>query len=79
VSALAPIDSATSGQRDLLVTIMTRARDTIAIARDLIDRHGGAAPALVDQRVRDNLAAGDAEAAAFWSQVAQAVRALRGI
>jgi hypothetical protein len=55
---------------------MNRARDTIAVARDLLDRHGGAALEIVDQRVRDNLAAGDTEAVTFWSQVAQALRAL---
>ena len=53
-----------------------RARDTIDIARVMIDRHGPAASATVDRRCRDNLAAGDAEAAAFWSRVARAVRAL---
>ena len=56
---------------------MSQARDTIAVARDMIARHGDAALPLVDQRFRDNLAAGDSEAAAFWSQVAQALRAMR--
>lgn len=56
---------------------MTSARDTIAVAREMIARHGDAALPLVDRRFRDNLAAGDAEAAAFWSQVAQALRAMR--
>jgi hypothetical protein len=56
---------------------MTRARDAIAVAREMIERHGESAIALVDRRFRDNLAAGDAEAAAFWSQVAQALRTLR--
>jgi len=55
---------------------MDRARDTIDVARVMIDRHGEAAPAAVERRFRDNLAAGDTEAAAFWSQVGRALRAL---
>jgi hypothetical protein len=56
---------------------MDSARDTIDVARVLIDRQGSAASAVVDRRYLDNLAAGDVEAAAFWSQVARAVRALQ--
>lgn len=55
---------------------MSKAQDTIAVARDIIERHGDDAIPMVDQRFRDNLAAGEAEAAAFWYQVAQALRAL---
>jgi hypothetical protein len=55
---------------------MDRARDTIDVARVMIDRHGQDASAAVDRRFHDNLAAGDAEAAAFWSQVGRALRAL---
>lgn len=55
---------------------MSNARDTIVVARDMIERHGADAIPVVDRRFQDNKAAGDAEAAAFWSQVAQAVRAL---
>lgn len=55
---------------------MSAARDAIAVARDMIERHGDDALPLVDQWFQDNLAAGDTEATAFWSQVARALRAL---
>ena len=54
----------------------SRVKDAIAVARDMIERHGPHAISVVDQRFQDNLTAGDAEAAAFWSQVARAVRVL---
>lgn len=55
---------------------MSSARDTIAVARDMMARYGNDAIDVVDRRLQDNLSAGDAEAAAFWSQVVQALRAL---
>lgn len=61
----------------MFVTVMSRARDAVAIARDLIARHGEAATEIVDKRIQDNRAAADTEAVTFWSQVAQALRALR--
>ena len=55
---------------------MSRATNVIAVACELISRHGGEAAFLIDRRAQENARAGDNEAAGFWSQVAQAIRAL---
>ncbi len=53
------------------------ARNTVAVARELIARHGTDAASTVDKRVQENAKLGDREAAIFWRHVAQAVRALQ--
>ncbi len=53
------------------------ARNAIVVARELIVRHGTEAASVVDRRVQENTQLGDQEAASFWRQVSQAVRALR--
>jgi hypothetical protein len=56
---------------------MSNARTVIAVAEELVARHGGDAASLTDRRARENARAGDSEAAAFWARVAQAIRALK--
>ena len=52
-------------------------RDAVAVARYLIGRHGDNAAAIAEQRAHANHQHGTADDAAFWSEVAQAVRALQ--
>jgi hypothetical protein len=57
---------------------MPGARNVIAVASRMIARYGHASTAMMEKRVEENARAGDAEAAAFWANVAKAVRALDG-
>ena len=60
-----------------MISAMTSPMDEIAVASHMIERYGAGAAALMEARARDNREAGDDEAAVFWAQVAQAVRALQ--
>jgi hypothetical protein len=55
---------------------MCSTRHVIAVAREIVARHRGDAASLMDRRAQENARAGDSEAAIFWTQVAQAVRAM---
>ncbi len=54
------------------------ARNIIAIAREMVGQYGSEAASVMERRAQENMTAGDGEAAAFWAQVARAVRALEG-
>ena len=60
-----------------MISSMTSLMNEIAVATHMIERYGERAAALMDRRARDNREAGDDEAAMFWAQVAEAVRALQ--
>ena len=55
---------------------MSSARNVIEVAREIIARHGSDAASTMERLARENAEAGDSEAAAFWAQVAQAIRAM---
>jgi len=54
---------------------MSTTKNVVAIAREVIARHGSNAVSMMDRRVHENVGAGDSEAAALWMQVGKAVRA----
>jgi hypothetical protein len=55
---------------------MSTTKNVVAIAREVIARHGSNAVSMMHRRVYENARAGDGEAAALWMQVGKAVRAL---
>jgi hypothetical protein len=55
---------------------MSELRSIVRVARSLLDELGPAGPAVIAERAREHQQAGDAEAAAFWAQVAHAMRSL---
>jgi len=55
---------------------MSSARNLIAVAREMMARHGSDAASMMERRAQENAEAGDSEAAAFWAQVVQAIRAM---
>jgi hypothetical protein len=55
---------------------MSNARTVVAVAREIIARHGVESAAITEKRAEENACVGDREAAAFWRRVTQAVRAL---
>lgn len=57
---------------------MSSARDMIEIARQIIERYGDGAADEAARRAAQNREHGDQEQAAFWAQVARAVRRLQG-
>jgi hypothetical protein len=52
-------------------------KDIVAIARQMIDRHGARAATVAANLAQDLADAGDRERAGFWFQVAEAVRKLQ--
>jgi hypothetical protein len=55
---------------------MSSVRNVVVVAREIVARCGGDATSLMDRRAQENARAGDSEAAAFWMQVAQAIRTM---
>ena len=52
-------------------------RNIIEVAKHMAVHHGSQTASLMEERARQNAAAGDTEAASFWAQVARTVRLIQ--